>query len=256
MKRAWGWSLKQLRGRLRRRLRGRLQGGWTPPLCLSLGLFVGAASAGTVDLPYQISGSYAVPVKTIKEQKFAATVRQQYDFSCGSAALSTLLTHHYNFAVTEDKVFEQMFLSGDQAKIRAEGFSLLDMKRYLESLGFVSDGFEEPLDKLVTANLPAVVLINQAGYNHFVVVKGVQDGRVLIGDPAGGARAMSQAAFEAAWVNGVLFVITEQPKNLQTAAAFNLPADWKASPSAPLRRLIGADGLLNVVTPRAGPSDF
>ena len=233
-----------------------LQRGCTALLCLAIGLFVGAAHAGTVDLPYQISGSYAVPIKSIKEQKFSATVRQQYDFSCGSAALSTLLTHHYNLAVTEDKVFEQMFLNGDQVKIRAEGFSLLDMKRYLGSLGFESDGFEEPLEKLVAANLPAVVLINQAGYNHFVVVKGVRDGRVLIGDPAGGARAMTQAAFEAAWVNGVLFVITELPKELQAAVAFNSPADWNASPSAPLRRLIGADGLINVVTPRAGPSDF
>jgi uncharacterized protein len=215
-----------------------------------------AANAGTVELPYQISGSYSVPVKTMKEVKFAATVRQQYDFSCGSAALSTLLTHHYNFAVTEDKVFEQMFLNGDQAKIRVEGFSLLDMKRYLESLGFAADGFEEPLGKLVTASLPAVVLINQAGYNHFVVVKGVQDGRVLIGDPAGGARAMTLDAFEAAWVNGVLFVITEQPNNRQAVVAFNSPADWQASPSAPLRRLIGSDGLSNVVTPRLGPSDF
>jgi uncharacterized protein len=229
---------------------------------LSVWIFLGlmwlsaAVHAGTVDLPYQISGSYSVPVKSIKEVKFTATVRQQYDFSCGSAALSTLLTHHYGHAVTEDKVFEHMFLNGDQAKIRVEGFSLLDMKRYLESLGFAADGFEEPLGKLVTANLPAVVLINQAGYNHFVVVKGLKDGRVLIGDPAGGARAMTQAAFEAAWVNGVLFVITEQPKNRQGLVAFNSPEDWQASPSAPLRRLIGADGLGGVVTPRAGPSDF
>jgi uncharacterized protein len=221
-----------------------------------LGLFNAAACAGTVELPYQISGSYSVPVKTMKEVKFVATVRQQYDFSCGSAALSTLLTHHYNFPVTEDKVFEQMFLNGDQAKIRVEGFSLLDMKRYLEALGYAADGFEEPLGKLVSANLPAIVLINQAGYNHFVVVKGVQDGRVLIGDPAGGARAMPQAAFEAAWVNGVLFVITEQPKNRQAVVAFNSAEDWQASPSAPLRRLIGSDGLSNVVIPRLGPSDF
>jgi uncharacterized protein len=223
---------------------------------LGFNLFCGAAVAGTVDLPYQISGAYAVPIKTMKEVKFAATVRQQYDFSCGSAALSTLLTHHYNLAVTEDKVFEQMFLNGDQSKIRVEGFSLLDMKRYLEALGFQADGFEEPLGKLVTASLPAIVLINQSGYNHFVVIKGVQDGRVLIGDPAGGARAMSQAAFESIWVNGVLFVITEQPKNRQAAVAFNSAADWQASPSAPLRRLIGSDGLSSVVTPRAGPSDF
>ena len=47
-----------------------------------------------------------------------------------------------------------MFVRGDQAKIKREGFSLLDMKRYLEAHGFEADGFEEPLDKLAEARHP------------------------------------------------------------------------------------------------------
>ncbi len=43
-----------------------------------------------------------------------------------------------------------MFERGDQAKIRKEGFSMLDMKRYLESLGLRADGFELPVDRLAT----------------------------------------------------------------------------------------------------------
>ena len=211
-----------------------------------------AVEAGTVELPFQIGGAYSVPVTSIKEARFAATVRQQYDFSCGSAALSTLLTHHYHFPVTEDKVFEEMFRRGDQEKIRVEGFSLLDMKRYLESHGFEADGFQEPLDKLASSNIPAIVLINEAGYNHFVVVKGFRGGRVLLGDPAGGTRAVPEAAFQAAWVNQVLFVIS----NRQDSAEFNVATDWHAAPTAPIGRSVSREGLAGIVIPKLGPADF
>ncbi|MEP7101601.1 MAG: C39 family peptidase [Burkholderiales bacterium] len=211
-----------------------------------------AVEAGPLELPFQIGGAYTVPVKSIKEGRFAATIRQQYDFSCGSAALSTLLTYQYKYPVTEDKVFEEMYRLGDQAKIRVEGFSLLDMKRYLEAHGFEADGFQEPLDKLSTAGIPAIVLVNEGGYNHFVVVKGMREGRVLIGDPAGGTRALTQAAFEAAWVNQILFVIS----NRQEAAAFNTAADWQVAPRSPIADGISRAGLSGIVMPKLGPSDF
>ena len=90
--------------------------------------------------------------------------------------------------MTEQAVFEEMYARGDQDKIRKEGFSLLDMKRYLEARGFEANGYEAPLDKLVGAGIPAIVLINDNGYNHFVVIKGMRGERVLIGDPSGGTR--------------------------------------------------------------------
>lgn len=210
------------------------------------------AGAGTVELPYQIGGAYSVPATSIKEARSASTIRQQYDFSCGSAALATLLTHHYNHPVSEGVVFEAMFRNGDQAKIRVEGFSLLDMKRYLEAQGFEADGFQEPIDKLAAAKIPAIALINEAGYNHFVVVKGVREGRVLIGDPAGGTRALTASAFKAVWTNQVLFVIT----NRQDAAVFNIARDWRVAPSAPVGGSIGRDGLGGVVIPKLGAGDF
>jgi predicted double-glycine peptidase len=95
---------------------------------------------------------YRVHVTSMKEARFRTTVRQQYDFSCGSAAVATLLTYHYDFPVTEQQAFQEMFVTGDQAKIRREGFSLLDMKRFLGNHGFKADGFELPLEKLVRPN--------------------------------------------------------------------------------------------------------
>ncbi len=211
-----------------------------------------AVEAGSLELPFQIGGAYNVPVTSIKEARFSATIRQQYDFSCGSAALSTLLTHHYAYPVTEDKVFEEMFVRGDQAKIRVEGFSMLDMKRYLEAHGFEADGFQEPLDKLVSAGIPAIVLVNENGYNHFVVVKGLRNGRVLLGDPAGGTRAINEAAFQAAWTNQVMFVIS----NHQDQARFNIAGDWHAAPSSPIAGAVGREGLAGIVMPKLGSADF
>jgi uncharacterized protein len=208
--------------------------------------------AGSIDLPYQVGGAYSIPATSIREARFTATIRQQYDFSCGSAALATLLTHHYKHPVSEDRVFETMFRNGDQDKIRVEGFSLLDMKRYLEDLGFEADGFEEPIEKLAAVNIPAIVLINTAGYNHFVVVKGLRNGRVLLGDPAGGTRAMTVAAFHTVWTNQVLFVIT----NRQETAAFNVAGDWRVAPTAPVGGSITRESLGGVVIPKLGPADF
>jgi predicted double-glycine peptidase len=221
-------------------------------LVVAAGLCASVARAGSVDLPFQIGGAFSVPATSLKEAKFSAMVRQQFDFSCGSAALSTLLTHHYRFPVTEQVVFEEMFSRGDQEKIRREGFSLLDMKRYLEAHGFAADGFEAPLDKLAGAGIPAIVLINDRGYNHFVVIKGIRDGRVLVGDPSGGTRALARDAFESMWVNHILFVIS----NRQDIAGFNLASDWRVAVQAPLARGISREGLGGVVIPKLGAGDF
>ena len=126
-------------------------------LCL-LSVLVGASGAlaapeGFVDLPAQAGASYSAPVVSMKEQRFQKTLHQQYDFSCGSAALATLLTHHYNFPVSEQDVFREMYERGDQNKIRKEGFSLLDMKNYLEAHGFEGDGFVAEIEQLQTCLL-------------------------------------------------------------------------------------------------------
>ncbi|MEF7615636.1 C39 family peptidase [Aquincola sp. MAHUQ-54] len=210
------------------------------------------AWAGSVDLPIQVGGAFSVPTTSLKEARNRSTVLQQYDFSCGSAALSTLLTHHYRFTASEQAVFEAMYRQGDQEKIRREGFSMLDMKRFLESHGFQADGFEASLDTLASANVPAIVLINENGYDHFVVIKGLQPGRVLIGDPAGGTRALPQAAFESMWKNGILFVIA----NRQDQAQFNQATDWAVAPRAPLGGGVNREGLAGVVMPKLGVSDF
>jgi len=197
-------------------------------------------------------GAFALRVTSVREARFLATVHQQYDFSCGSAAIATLLTHHYGIAVSEQQAFQEMFLAGDQARIQREGFSMLDMKRFLVARGFAADGFRQPLDSLLQAGFPAIVLVAEGGYHHFVVVKGLRDGRVLLGDPAGGTRALGRAAFEAVWQNGLLFVIYAAPM----APRFNDSADWGAAPRARPGDVLDRSGLLRVTLPKLDAGDF
>jgi predicted double-glycine peptidase len=205
-----------------------------------------------MDLVGTGSGRYALKVTSLKEARFRTTVRQQYDFSCGSAALATLLTYHYGNKVSEQAVFEAMYAQGDQQKIQREGFSLLDMKRYLRDQGYQADGFELPLDKLVESGLPAIVLIAEKNYHHFVVVKGMRNGRVLVGDPSSGARALSRETFESVWVNRLLFVV----HNRQSQALFNADAEWQYAPRAPLASGLQNDALAIQALGKLGPTDF
>lgn len=227
-------------------------------IATSLLAFVAAIVAGSAVAQAQPAwlpapgGDVAIPVSSMRQARLAGTLLQQYDFSCGSAALATLLTHHYRYPMTEATVFEYMFRNGDQQKIRTQGFSLLDMKRFLQAHGFEADGFEQTLDKLLEARVPAIALINENGYQHFVVIKGLRGERVLIGDPASGTRAMPRQRFLASWPSGLLFVV----HNRMSEARFNQPADWLAAPRAPLASAISQGSLPVTALPKHGPGDF
>lgn len=209
-------------------------------------------SCAAMDLSMPGMTHLSVNVKSLRATRFATTLRQQYDFSCGSAALATLLTHHYGTPVSEAAIFERMFQDGDQPKIRREGFSMLDMQRYLAQRGFKADGFQLSLDKLMQAKLPAIVLLSENGYQHFVVIKGAADGRVLVGDPSSGTRALPLERFHALWPNKLLFVIHGHGGNI----VFNGGADWQAAPVAWLGQGIERGSLTSVTLPRHGPGEF
>ena len=152
-------------------------------------------------------GNYRVSTKSFAEMKFNTVYKQEFDFSCGSAALASLLTFHYGNAVTEKSVFLEMYEHGDQKKIQELGFSMLDMKNYLSRHGYDSDGLKVNLDKLREFNSPAITIIDLNGYLHFVIIKGITEQNVLIGDPAVGVKIYPRDEFEKMWSERILFVI-------------------------------------------------
>lgn len=170
---------------------------------------------------------FNLPVRSLADRRFLTVVHQQYDFSCGSAALATLLSFHYRGEQNEQSVFLGMWQHGDQEKIRRQGFSLLDMKRYLAGRGIGADGYKVTLPQIVKAKIPGIVLINYRGYKHFIVVKGFESDKLLVGDPALGLRLIDAGEFQKSW-NGVFFVI----RNQRERGGFNQSADWQLAPRA------------------------
>jgi|AGTN01.1.fsa_nt_gi Predicted double-glycine peptidase len=218
---------------------------WGAMTCWS----VEEARAGETVLTFG-AGTVSVPVVSMKEARFKGVVRQEHDFSCGSAALATLLTHHYGRPTTERDAFESMYAAGNHEAIQRFGFSMADMQRYLASVGFRAEGYRVSLDKLAEVGIPAVTLINTHGYSHFVVIKGIKDGHVLVGDPAMGVKVLPRDAFEGMW-QGVVFVIHDQAERAR--AHFNVAADWRIRPKAPTGAL---QGLATISVLRPGPFQF
>ena len=174
-------------------------------------------------------GDFVGQVQSVAQRRFSGVIRQKFDFSCGSAALATLLHHHYGAQVDEAEVFKGMWRAGDQAQIRRLGFSFLDMKRYLGERSLDANGFKVTLDEVAKGNTPGIALLNIKGYKHFVVVKGVRNGEVLVGDPSTGLRILTATAFNSSW-NGVYFIISpdKQP------GRFNASTHWAAFTRAPV----------------------
>ncbi len=220
-------------------------------LCAAV-FFAPPLSAGSLNIATG-TGLYTVQVNSIRESKFLTTIPQQYDYSCGSAALATLLTHHYENPTTERRVFDAMWEHGDKTKIRREGFSLLDMKSYLQKRGYKADGFYLSLDKLHKLGVPAIALIDRKGYKHFVVIKGVEKQHVLLGDPALGAKIVARKEFKDMW-NGLMFVVRNKKDVAQ--AHFNRDEDWRVTRQAYLDLPGARNDLANVTLLLPQRNDF
>lgn len=195
--------------------------------------------AGPVNI-FGSFGDFNLAPQSRKEMRWNTVVRQQYDFSCGSAAVATLMSYHYDRPTTEPEVFQSMYQKGNQEKIKKHGFSMLDMKRYLDNQGLRADGFKMSLDQFIEIGVPGITLVNTGGYNHFVVVKGVSDSHVLVGDPAAGVMVVPKTQFESIW-NGSVLAAREQ---VQIARAnFNNQRDWQVRPPSPLNSGVNRSGL-------------
>ncbi len=206
------------------------------------------------------------PVQVFPNQyyKYRHIVHQAFDYSCGSAALTTILIYHLGLNVTEKDAMEGMLEHGEKEKIIARrGFSLLDMKRYVATLGSDSGGFRADIDDLAKLEQPAIVPIDYAGFKHFVVVKGIRDGKVYIADPSAGNIAFSVSEFQSLWDKGTLFVIYPSKTRPVVQSSLALtetelgaisPDQW--NPEVALRRADNTDALNRAVQSGLGTLTF
>lgn len=161
-----------------------------------------------------------VQIKPALEDQFRGIVRQAYDYSCGSAALTTLLNGYVGTKLNEQQTMSGLLRYGEYERIiERRSFSLLDMKRFVAALGMESGGYRGEFSDLVKQGQPAIVPISYAGFKHFVVYKAYKNGRVYVADPALGNISFDEERFKEVWENNTLFLINVAPQNRQTMLA-------------------------------------
>jgi ATP-binding cassette subfamily B protein len=154
-------------------------------------------------------------------------VRQSDQSDCGPAALAMIALHHgrpVSLQAARDLVGTDRI-----------GTNLLGMVEGAERLGFSARAVKGPYEALPQVPLPAIAHVRTPeGLGHFVVLRRVRRGGVVVADPARGVVALSQAAFCALWTGYLLIVLPGEAARAGAAPA---------APAGPWRRfrdLLGA----------------
>jgi uncharacterized protein len=151
-------------------------------------------------------------VKPLSEEfNFKNVVKQEFDYSCGSAALATLLNFYLGEKLSEQQVIQGLMQYGDAQKIQERrAFSLLDMKRFVEVLGYTGAGYKSELEDLRSLKKPAILPIELSGYKHFVVFRGFYGNHIFLADPFRGNTSFTLETFRKIWSQNIVFVISTE----------------------------------------------
>ncbi len=174
----------------------------------------------------------AKEIKSIRERKTSGVVTQKYDYSCGSAAMATLLSY-FSDDVEEKDIIDTLLKVGNIEKIvKRKGFSLLDLKRFAEGRGYTAEGYRaEVLADLEGLKMPVLLPIIINNYKHFVVFKRIEGDRVYLADPAKGNVTMPYFQFEEFWFENVFLVVSsediEKTSGIKEITASYMDDTWR-----------------------------
>jgi predicted double-glycine peptidase len=187
---------------------------------IALSLVPGPVSA--LGSEVTLADEAAPPVQSLIERRYRNVVRQQWELSCAAAALATILRYQHGLPVTERSVAlglinRKEYLANPELVRLRQGFSLLDLKRFVDALGYEGIGLGQLAFPDLLERAPIIVPVKTQGYPHFVVFRGATSKSVLLADPAFGNVTMSIAKFVDGWIDyqdigRVGFVVTKSGK--------------------------------------------
>jgi uncharacterized protein len=172
--------------------------------------FMPVRAQSMIDATHLVGVPIKLPLRSMRDIRYSSIVSQQYDYSCGAAALATLLKYGYGIDIPEPELIRRMMVYSTPEVVVKNGFSMLDMKKFVETIGLRGRGFRVNTDALYHLQIPVLVLMNIDGYEHFVIVKHAENGRVFIADPALGNRIVAEDDFAKTW-NGLVFAVLGKP---------------------------------------------
>ena len=166
---------------------------------------------------------YQGNVKSLAEIRWNKLTRQGWDISCGAAALSTLLTYHNEQPFSEMAITLSILKNSDPALVRKRGgFSLFDLKRFINAIGLEGVGFGDmTLDDLDNFDTPAILPVSIRDFDHFVIFRKRLGNKIIVGDPAFGNLSLSVDKFLRMWQSRIAFyaVSSEEKQRLTDSKA-------------------------------------
>ena len=137
-------------------------------------------------------------------------VMQGFDYSCGAAALATLLRYFWGDNVNEETVLHTIdeLLTAAELKDRFEnGLAMADLRRAAVDLGYLSEVGKISFGELAQSKVPLLVAITADGYDHFVVVRGIFGENVYLADPVRGNIRVRTTLFQSQWQQNAVLVV-------------------------------------------------
>lgn len=168
--------------------------------------------ANRLHLAARMDAFESAPTVSWKDIRFQHVIPQKLDYSCGSAALATLLAGYWRddrFKREEDMVsrIKTLLTQTEIESAVKDGFSFLHLQRVCQALGYHAEAYVDvPSESFKKIDLPVIVRIKRGKDWHFVVANGLPDGRMLILDPALGNLVMSMSKFISMWDGRILEV--------------------------------------------------
>lgn len=161
-------------------------------------------------------------------------VKQRMDYSCGAAALASIMRYYFQDDVTEKDVLADI-LKGmsreDLADRQTKGLSMLDLQEAATRRGYQAVGVRLPLEALPELGGPILVHLETREYRHFAILKGTAEDRVYLADPSRGNIRMPMFRFEKEWSRLALVLGRE---------SFGMPDEhgMKVRPATPVQNEI------------------
>lgn len=201
-------------------------------------LFVSPALSSATDASVNIDSTRInISLKSVKELRDQGIVKQAFDYSCGAAALATVLTYGLGDKVSEIDILKDILdaLPKDEEFLRKkQGFSLLDLKGAAEARGYKAQGFRLLPEYLSKLHGPVIVFIRPKGYRHFAVLKGIRNDRIYLADPSLGNVRMPVYKFLDMWLDendkGIIFVVERKDSQLAEDYPLKLHVDGLPRP--------------------------
>lgn len=166
-----------------------------------------------------------LPVRSWKNILDDRIVKQNLDYSCGAAALATILQSFYGVKASEEELLAAM------DKEAAASFA--DMARVLPRFGFKAVGVTLGFGQLQQLKIPVLLHLHHRDQDHFSVFRGSGKEVVWLADPSWGNRRLTHQAFLAMWAgpeseaaSGKALLVLPLAATAATSDFFARPADF------------------------------